>query len=165
MWGSSWVSTDGRTWQAAPRSTGLEESALYSILSMPGGGLVAVGCNECRDAPGGPVEVGTPAAWTSTDGLSWIEVGLPSAERGLANQVLQLDSGLVAIGRGATGALTWTSSDGVRWEAGTTLPRNTEGFMEDAVTARGDELLLFLNGSMMPGSPAFEAVLWRGSVQ
>jgi len=161
VWASSWVSTDGRAWQAAPASGDQEGSVMHSVSPLLGGGFVAVGCETCISFG----ELGTPAAWTSPDGLTWTEVALPADTDGAAHRVLQLGSGLLAIGAAASGTLTWTSIDGMSWRAGPILAGDASrviGVRGSTVAARQDQVVLFLTR----GDPQeSETILMHGVVE
>jgi hypothetical protein len=155
-WASSWVSTDGRSWQAAPPSADREASMMHAVSPLPGGGFVAVGCERCTF--GG---LGTPAAWLSPDGLARTPVALPADFEGAAYGVLQLGSGLLAIGAAPNGTATWTTADGMSWQAGPILAGTPNG--HNLVLWR-DEVVLFLYRDREYGV-AHDSVLLRGVVE
>jgi hypothetical protein len=155
-WASSWVSTDGRSWQATPPSADREEAVMYAVSPVTGGGFVAVGCERCPEG-----QLGTPAAWISPDGLAWTAVALPADFEGAANGVVQLGSGLLAFGDAPNGTATWTSADGVNWQAGPNLAGNADG--HNLVVWR-DGVVLFLYGEVEYGVP-HDSLLLRGIVQ
>jgi hypothetical protein len=165
-WASSWVSTDGRSWQAARPSADREEAVMYALSPMPGGGFVAVGCEACTF-----YGVGTPAAWVSPDGLSWTHVALPADFEGAAYAVLQLGSGLLAIGDAPDGTATWTSADGISWQAGPTLDNASHGRfvsfpdqVHNIAARERDVIFLLYRGQDEFGVP-LESLLLRGIVQ
>jgi hypothetical protein len=157
-WASSWVSTDGRSWQAAPPSEDLEGSIMHAVSPLPGGGFVAVGCERC--VLGG---LGTPAAWMSLDGLTWTPVALPGDFEGAAYGVLQLGSGLLAVGAASNGTATWTSADGVSWRAGPVLAGAADASFHN-IAVWQDEVVLFLYRDREFGV-AHDSVLLRGVVE
>ena len=158
-WASSWVSTDGRRWQASPPSEDREASMMHAVSPLPGGGFVAVGCSGCTIQEG----PGTPAAWMSLDGLTWTPVALPADFEGVASGVLQLGSGLLAIGDAPHGTATWTSADGLSWQAGPVLAGTAYPPFHNLV-AWHDEVILFLYRDREFGV-AHDSVLLRGVVQ
>jgi len=166
-WASSWVSTDGRSWQAAPPSGDREESAMYAVSPLPSGGFVAVGCQRCTPED----ELGTPATWMSPDGLTWTPVALPADFEGAAYGVLQLGSGLLAVGAAPDGTATWTSADGKSWQAGPILDNASHGpfvsFQSQIhnVVARADEVVFLLYRGHDEFGVPLESVLLRGVVE
>lgn len=163
---SSWISTDGRSWQAASPSDDRDGSVMQSVSPMPGGGFVAVGCAQCTIDG-----LGTPAAWTSPDGLEWTPVGLPASFTGTAYGVLPIDDGLLAVGVAPDGTATWTSADGVHWEAGQLLetlsngPRVSFRAQTHNIAARDGEVILALSRGTDELGELLGSVLWRGVVQ
>jgi len=158
-WASSWVSTDGRGWEAAPASDDREASMMHAVSPLPGGGFVAVGCNRCTIQEG----PGTPAAWMSLDGLTWTPVELPSDFEGAAYGIIQVKSGLLAIGAGPNGTATWTSVEGKSWQAGPVLA-GTGGESFHNLAVWQDEVVLFLYRDLEFGV-AHPSVVLRGVVE
>jgi hypothetical protein len=158
-WAASWVSTDGRSWQAAPPSGDRETSMMHAVSPLPGGGFVAVGCTNCtiQDI------LGTPAAWTSLNGLTWTPVALPADFEGFASGVVQVGSGLLAIGEAPNGTATWASADGVSWEAGPVLAGGANWPIANLAVWQ-DEVVLFLYRELEFGV-AHDSVLLRGVVE
>lgn len=136
-----WHSEDGYDW--AQSGSPLESRAFVYDLAWRDGRFVAVG----------GLDVGDPAAWTSTDGLEW-ESLLPGESWG------EVDLVAVEAGRGGwivvgklserSGFAGWTSPDGVCWEA---LPLDVDG--GDAVVAATH--IMLVDRSSYPK-------LWVGSV-
>ncbi|MEX0626601.1 MAG: hypothetical protein WD402_08650 [Chloroflexota bacterium] len=155
-WASSWVSTDGRSWQAAPPSADREEAVMYAVSPVMGGGFVAVGCERCTTED----QLGVPSAWISPDGLAWTAVALPADFEGAGDGVLQLDGGLLAVGAAPDGTATWTSADGAGWQAGPILAGTSNGHN---LAAWHDEVVLFLYRELEYGVP-HDSVLLRGVV-
>ncbi len=159
---ASWVSIDGKNWQAAPSSSGLEMAIMWAVTPMPAGGYVAVGCAECSVGHPGGAGFGPPAAWTSPDGVNWTQVPLPSQGDGEALGVVAVDNGFVAAGVVGDDTLTWTSDDGTTWRAGTTLAGR---FQPKTLAASEEAVVLVVSRGMDPeGSPS-ETVLMRAEVQ
>lgn len=159
---SSWTSANGRTWQTTPPAAELEGAVMYSVSQAPGATYVAVGCEQCTLG-----QAGVPAAWTSLDGLTWTRVTMPANTGGVAHRVVPLASGLVAIGTGASGTLTWTSADGSSWQQGPTLDGAAHRHLSfgKALAIRDDEVVLFLTrGENELGRP-LETVIATGVVQ
>jgi hypothetical protein len=163
---SSWVSTDGHAWQAAPDSGDLAGSVMESVSALPGGGFVAVGCDRCQAG-----DFGTPVAWVSADGLGWTGSALPSNVEGTAYRVLQVGGILLAIGAAQGKTLTWTSADGIGWAAGPMLGAASGGRFPSFVgqhhnaTARDDEVLFFLYLGPDDSGVVANSVLMRGVVE
>ena len=126
-----WTSPDGRTWTRVPDASALDAGGFIDTMEDPSsggmadviggpGGLVAVG-SVCRSNPSGC----WPAAWTSSDGLTWARVaGVPAAS-GRLESVAASRAGYVAVGAqacsaaqvasGGCPALILTSPDGATW--------------------------------------------------
>lgn len=157
---TSWVSTDGKTWQDRSPSTGLDRAIMWAVSPMPTGGFVAVGCAECSLGHPGGAGFGHPGAWTSPDGINWTEVSLPSSQEGEALGVASAEGGFVAIGVVGEDTVTWTSSDGTTWYAGPTMPGR---FQPKTLAARDDTILFTLTRGDQAG--LLEAVLLFGEIQ
>ena len=165
-WASSWVSTDGRSWQAAPASEALDRSTMYAVSPLPHGGFVAVGCAECAAWTSG---IGTPAAWTSTDGLQWSKTTLPATSQGGALRVAPLGRDLLAIGAAEGGMQVWTSIDGLIWHAAPTV-EGVAGRLPGTIfpatmpmAVRGNDVVVFL--PRLESDRLLETVLLKGVVQ
>lgn len=126
-------SDDGLTWSRVDLPA-REEAVVWDATPWRDG-FVVVGRDGQPDqggSPSGPYThpgIGTPAAWTSTDGLAWreAEVEGDSVKAGVLSQVLAGSGGLLAIGNDtgvdaqydeidALGVGAWSSSDGTSWE-------------------------------------------------
>ena len=156
---AAWTSVDGRTWQALPASafaaaSGHESGPLLDVVAGPGG-FVAVG-----------FEVGAggfrPAAWSSTDGLTWTHT--PSTLVGdSAGAVVQFGSGYVAAGwapgeDGDRRVLFWTSPDGRTWAAAPDAKDLHNAGSTPLLAAGSQHLVAF--GSRAHGWVASEPVVW-----
>ena len=157
---ASWVSIDGKTWQAAPSSSGLDMAAMWAVTPVPAGGYIAVGCAECSLGHPGGAGFGDPAAWTSPDGVSWTQMPLPSDGKGEALGVVSVDNGFVAVGVVGEDTVTWTSNDGTTWRAGPTMPGR---YQPKTLAARGDTVMFILTRGEQAG--LIEAVLMLGKIQ
>lgn len=121
----SWRTTDGRTWEVAPRQDAFifdgPAGGLYlQTISATPEGWMALG--RADDTPDG---VG---AWASRDGLTWARLPelsapggvLPDAEYVTVQQLFWTDPGLIATGGlpGETGTefAVWVSADGKTWD-------------------------------------------------
>jgi len=159
---ASWVSIDGKTWQAAPSSSGLEMAIMWAVTPVPAGGYIAVGCAECSQYHPGGAGYGDPAAWSSSDGVNWTQVPLPSHGKGEALGVVTVDNGFVAVGVVGEDTLTWTSNDGTTWRAGPTLAGR---FQPKTLAAKDESVILTLiRGEGQAGLP-IESVMMLGEIQ
>ena len=139
------------SWEAATVPASGQTSAALAVV--PGGdGLVAIGF----DGQFGSM------VWTSTDGREWTDLPQPGFENEGLTSVIQLDDGLLAVGRGDTLdvdtqlAAAWMSQDGTSWrrvEGGTEM----RGQMIDVVAT---EMGFFAVGGV-PGDDA--AGIWRST--
>jgi hypothetical protein len=138
-------------WEAATVPASGQTSA--SLAVVPGGdGLVAIGF----DGQFGSM------VWTSTDGREWTDLPQPGFENEGLTSVIQVDDGLLAVGRGDTLdvdtqlAAAWMSQDGTSWRRVEGGPE-MRGQMIDVVAT---ELGLFAVGGV-PGDDA--AGIWRST--
>ena len=103
---------------------GDEVGGVYSMASVASGpaGYVSVG----------PGPTGSNA-WVSQDGSSWDRVASDDAfGRGIAERVVAIDGGFLAIGRSETAAaVSWTSADGRTWSGPAKLPGLDRGLIND----------------------------------
>ena len=126
-------SADGLTWSRVDLPA-REEAVVWDATAWRNG-FVIVGRDGQPDeggSPSGPYThpgIGTPAAWTSGDGLAWrqAEVEGDSVKAGVLARVLGGRGGLLAIGNDigvsaqyeeidALGVGAWSSSDGISWD-------------------------------------------------
>ena len=112
------VSDDGATWHTVSdmspfaSADGLFDMTFTAVAATSSGGFVVVGA----DAKG-------PAAWASSDGLSWTRAPAQTAfapgDNGsyTMSTLIALPSGLVGVGVSPNGDAveSWTSSDGLDW--------------------------------------------------
>ena len=125
-------SPDGATW--ATIELPASGTAIARDATVHHGGFVIVGRDGEPDGSGSPAEpythpgVGSPAAWTSSDGATWSQAAVEgrSVTGGTMTQVLAGAGGLFAIGNDADlrrqyeevdgiGVAAWHSADGRRW--------------------------------------------------
>jgi hypothetical protein len=116
---AAWTSTDGVAWHRA-NVGGFHDAAMLAAVSARGA-FVAVGSDGF---PGGNTQLPGlrgPAAWTSTDGMTWARHAVEAAQRRAQpvqmTGVTSTDGRLVAWGSAAppdTGVV-WTSADGETW--------------------------------------------------
>jgi hypothetical protein len=139
------------SWQAATVPASGQTSA--SLAVVPGGdGLVAIGF----DGQFGSM------VWTSTDGREWTDLPQPEFENEGLTSIIQVDDGLLAVGRGDTLdvdtqlAAAWMSEDGTSWRRVEGGPE-MRGQMIDVVAT---ELGFFAVGGV-PGDDA--AGIWRST--
>ena len=126
---TSWVSTDGRTWEESVPGDAERGIIFLAVAPLPAGGFAALGSVA---TPGsGPDATFT---FTSPDGLEWTAAPEPlDAAVGNADLVV-VPGGLVALG----GRSTWTTRDGITWTGAEKLDG---GFLTAA--AMGDEIVVF----------------------
>jgi hypothetical protein len=108
---SMWISTDGAEWSSVELPEGLSD--VCALTSTAAAGFVAFGRAGDR-----------VAAWTSTDGVTWVEGTVENADAAgtddphnlpVACGLVTADDALVAVMQ-LDGASTWTSRDGASWE-------------------------------------------------
>lgn len=180
---SSWVSSDGLSWEGAELPTDI---ATISALLPLRDGLVLI-ANELRfDEPW------TYEVWTSTDGLSWRRVArqrvpLPDSFDGYRRNVQgfwSLGDRIVALATytttpccGRSGGWTvvandrrasdvtfaWTSPNGKRWERQRTrgIPRDTVDWFGYLVSQGDGELLARWDGADRTIGRSTDGVRWR----
>jgi hypothetical protein len=116
---AAWTSTDGVAWQRA-NVGGFHDAAIQAVVFVHGA-FVAVGSDGF---PGGNTQLPGlrgPAAWTSTDGVSWARHAVEVARGRVApirlTGVTVADGRLVAWGSAASpdSGVVWTSADGQAW--------------------------------------------------
>ncbi len=151
-----WSSSDCRHWEpAAARGTSVD--ALHAVTAG-GPGYVAL-------ADGG-------AAWTSTDGRSWRQVGDdPFRWSGVAIDAssyvrdLAVRAGrLVAVGAAASVSAIWTSGDGSSWTRVAPLEGAGQGYFYGLDAVLASEVGLVAVGEADTGVPIWtsrDGVTWR----
>jgi hypothetical protein len=120
-------SPDGREW--TPIALPARESAIAWDATASHDGFVVVGRDGQPDETDINTRAGTgsPAAWVSTDGLSWSEADVPgtAVKGGVLTRVFPTAAGFFALGNdvGVTAHYeeieavgTWTSADGRSWQ-------------------------------------------------
>ncbi len=141
--GVVWRSDDGYTWERVPDprhlwgdvdgpadDSGQQRSVSLWTMAESDGTIVILGSDT---TPGSTTA--TPAAWSSSDGVTWTAAVLPSDPSGRSvGAVVGTDEGFVALaGRGRSTSLgippsIWHSTDGVSWQRA-----DTTGLPNDAV--------------------------------
>ncbi len=122
-------SRDGTTWAPADTAHGFAHAVFRDAVAFPGG-FVIVGRNGVRDPstevvdPANPLAlgIGRPAAWVSSDGISWTVAQVDGIKiaGGELTDVEAGAGGLFAIGAGSPSAgdatpSGWSSADGATW--------------------------------------------------
>ncbi|MEX0626871.1 MAG: hypothetical protein WD402_10020 [Chloroflexota bacterium] len=171
---SSFVSTDGATWTAAPEQGALQGAEMTSV-AFRDGAFVATGA---LTGPGDTYPA-TPAIWHSRDGLNWSLV-LQGESGQRVSQAVSSDEGFVAIGGHFPSAgwsydpagqippsdtiQLWFSADGETWSGPTT------GFLADggintlgqAIIMGGDLFVPVTLLSAGPDGPVYQPAILRG---
>ena len=136
---AAWFSSDGLTWKRARDSAAMDVGGCIATLERPGcGGMQAVAAaatgfvavGEVRSKEG---RTGHPAAWTSTDGLSWTRADAGLGFDGRLSGIAAGSPGVVAVGTRCRSdcvdlphdGLIATSADGSTWDL-YTLPTTAE---------------------------------------
>ena len=135
---TSWVSTDGRTWEESVPGDAERGIVFSAVAPLPAGGFAALGSVA---TPGS----GPDATFTSTslDGLAWTAAPEPlDAADGNADLVV-VPGGLVAL----VGGSTWTTRAGITWADAGSLDRGSL-----TAAAMDDEIVVF--------SADFENATW-----
>ncbi len=128
---SAWTSTDGLIWTQAEDGPAMDVGECFETSEGPscGGmvgvvatssGFVAVGSDHLRAAG---TEPGRPAAWTSPDGLHWVQSNVGLDFVGALSDVVVGGPGFVAVGttcppncfERTANAVAATSVDGSSW--------------------------------------------------
>lgn len=131
-------SSDGVTWDRLDLSAVFDKAYFWDVTAHAGGFAIVGRVGEA-DILGSPPAVGTPAAWTSADGVTWLaaEVEGSEATGAVLSTVIAGADGLFATGRqsdttelSGQGPLSgWASTDGRSWqlvgEMGIDLPLAT----------------------------------------
>ncbi len=140
-------SRDGSTWSRLNLPVAFDHAIFGAVLADDRGFIITgrIGKPDATPAHGGALGVGRPAAWISTDGLTWSAAKVD----GMVVAGGQLDAafagatGLFAEGRadGARVSSGWVSSDGASWrlagKLGSDLPEAT------TVAGDGSHLVMF----------------------
>lgn len=130
--GTSWVSTDGRTWEESVPGEAERGIVFTSVAPLPAGGFAALGSVVM---PGSAAD-GTMHAFTSSDGGSWTAAPEPLGAGYVASaDLVEVPGGLVAFGNQAV----WTTQDGITWSDAGSLD---DAFLTAAVM--GDQIVVFM---------------------
>ncbi len=131
-----------------------------AVIARPGGGMVVLGATGSADP-----QRRVPAAWSTTDTLTWKIVRLPrpaDTSTGSANGVVALGTRLVAVGVVSVGDITraaaWTSDDGRTWRAAS-VARAEGASMHDVSTGPAGLLAVGQDG----GSDGGDGAVWSSS--
>ena len=136
---SVYGSTDGAVWRRV--STGLPGGA--TRLVADGGSILAAG-----------LDGGSPAIWTSLDGVAWSAAHLPPGAKGRVAAVASHSGSAVAVGSGPSGVAAWSSTDGSTWLSSGPIEDSDGGVMLDLAWSD--------NGVVAVGSVGPRAAVWSG---
>jgi hypothetical protein len=103
---SMWTSADGSSWRAAAKPMPEAGDLFVSGVATGPAGVVAIGAVDER-----------PAAWRSTDLVTWTEAGVAWGRDAFLQSVVNLDGTFVIAGRRSNHPTLWLSRDGVGWLA------------------------------------------------
>lgn len=154
--GVIWTSPEGETWTKVADVDGW-------ILSVaPGGpGLVAVGTRAGSGHFNGAV------AWSSTDGVTWVESPIvPDGDDGAMTDLVPWDGAFLAVGGvgSETGPLrgaVWRSADGVGWESVAIDPAMSDEALADVAVVEGR---LVATSSVQAFPPSYwSAAIWASN--
>lgn len=111
-----WRSVDGLTWHADDGS-GIFAGGRIHAITAKAGVIVAVGTS-------GDPNYGPAATWRWTQATGWQRGQIGPDDAGAMRAVAATSSGFVAVGLNGhdTGALAWTSADGLVWTAAPDQP-------------------------------------------
>ena len=110
-----WTSDDGRTWEPVTLGPGFETVRLGTPVLRPDGALLSFGARSVIEDAG--MFDAEPAAWTTTDGVTWTEIDPPL--EGMASSIEQGAMGMLTVVRPSPSSDVhelWLSGDGVTWE-------------------------------------------------
>ena len=112
-----WRSDDGLTWHADAAPAGTFDGGRIQGLATNGGAIVAVGTK-------GDYNYGPAAAWRWTAAGGWQAARIEPGSSGAMRAVTATATGFVAVGLNGddSGAMTWTSNDGLVWTAAPDQP-------------------------------------------
>ncbi|MFB4308722.1 WD40/YVTN/BNR-like repeat-containing protein [Actinomadura sp. GTD37] len=156
-----WTSSDGKKWrlQQIELPAGLSQGALTQVAAK-GDVLVAAG-----DAVGtsGPVVLG----YVSGDGgKTWRETRLPAAGSGspvAVTAVTATSGGFVVAGAAGSDVVSWTSADGVSWEAEAPGGDVLSGSGDQEITGLAPFKAAVLGVGRSVSESGEQPVLWRRS--
>jgi len=119
----AWTSSDGQSWEPVDLEAGFENVTFGPLIHRDDGSLVSLGQRGLVDESGGINEF-VPAAWTTTDGVTWTEIDPPL--EGVALEVRQGAKGVLAVvyPHSGDGHQLWLSADGMAWELVHSLEAN-----------------------------------------
>jgi photosystem II stability/assembly factor-like uncharacterized protein len=96
------------------------------------------------------VAVGGGKAWVSVDsGVTWAEASQHPPGASQLTRVAANETAFVAVGRNGTSGAAFTSSDGVIWNAASTQPEASGGYLIDSIATDGSR---FIIGSYSPAT-------------
>jgi hypothetical protein len=151
-------SIDGQVWQSVALGAQFDDAYLDSLAAFEGGFVVVGGVGEAsRFSETGFIQgVRRPAAWFSSDGLSWTAADVEGVEvaGGGLTHVLAGADGLTADGSGAAGVVEgparWASRDGRTWRV--SGPIGWESIGDSAVLASDGTRLVALTADRVGGT-------------
>ncbi len=146
-----WATTDGATWRREALPAAFRDAHLAAVAAV-GSGFVLTGSTGGAqpDCCATGKSDTTPAAWVSTDGMTWqpaIVEGSAAAVGDRIGPVFVGSAGMVAWG-GRDNSYGWTSPDGRRWTAVTkpagypVIPKASDGtrIVGDSYATRDQEV-------------------------
>ena len=107
-----WTSADGINWTRVPHDEAVfGDSEMRGVVAV-GDGLVAVGGRSLPDSQQDAGFREAAAAWTSTDGITWVRIPHDEALFGGSrmNSLVTVGDGLVVVGEDDDGATSWTAT-------------------------------------------------------
>jgi hypothetical protein len=111
----AWTSLDGRSWEPVALGPGFENVRFGPLIQRGDGSFLSLGERGIVSEFG--INESAPAAWTTTDGLTWNEIDPPL--EGFVDAVEQGATGVLAIVRPSVSTDVhefWLSADGGTWE-------------------------------------------------
>ena len=113
---AAWRSADGLTWHADDGARAFAGGRIWGIAATEDA-IVAVGT-------GGDPNYGPAAAWRWTQATGWQRARIDPDAGGAMRAVSVTPAGFVAVGLAAddSGAMAWTSADGIEWTAAPDQP-------------------------------------------
>jgi hypothetical protein len=110
----AWTSRDGRSWEHVELGPEFENVTIRALVRRGDGSLMAIGERGIIGEHG--IDEFDPAAWTTSDGISWAEVDPPI---GGVSKLEQGAKGILAVlgpSFSSDAYEVWHSSDGEAWE-------------------------------------------------
>jgi hypothetical protein len=128
------------------------QAMIVDVAPLPAGGFVAVGYVP-------PDWI--PAAWTSSDGLSWsLQFLATSTFTFPVSVAVGVDGTVVAVGRSGSLPVAWTSADGVAWQEHQVPVLGGDGIAERMTTIVAGAHGYVAGGSVGPELFDRHARLW-----